>query len=196
MKTVREQVTTKLRDELVAGQYEGGKVLREAELAARMGVSRGPVRDAILQLANEGFLAYQANRGVTVKHPPNTRNRAFIVSLRIQIEVFAIETGLEDMSDEAMEKIEHAMNDLKRACVGDDAAMVARYDMAFHEAIIMGCGGEDFINAWKQLCAKMLMNYTRLEDYAEVFNEHVHILDHLRERDAKQVIKAIRDNIQ
>lgn len=196
LKTVREQVITKLRDELVAGEHAGGNVLREAELAARLGVSRGPVRDAFLQLSHEGFLAYQANRGVTVRHPPNPKNRAFIVSLRIQIEVFAVDSSLKELSDESLNSIETALDDLKRACSGDNAAAVARCDMAFHEAILVGCGGEDFIHAWRQLCAKMLMSYSRLDNFSQVFDEHLHILEPLQQRNKRAVIKSLRDNIQ
>ncbi|MEM1108408.1 MAG: GntR family transcriptional regulator [Planctomycetota bacterium] len=196
LKTVREQVTIKLRDELVAGQHEGGKVLRENDLAERLGVSRGPIRDAILQLASEGFLAYQANRGVTVKHPPNPRNRRFIVSLRTQIEEFAIQTGLESITDEAIQEIESALGELKKACGSDDGAKVARCDSAFHESILISCGGEDFVNAWRQLCAKMLMQYSRLDNFQDVYGEHLRIFKAVRARDAQKAIEAIKSNLQ
>ncbi len=195
-KTVREQVTMKLRDELVAGQYPGGSVLREAELAARLGVSRGPVRDAFLQLSQEGFLAYQANRGVTVRHPPNRKNRTFIVSLRIQIESFAVENGLADINDEGLAQIRFSLENLQKACAGDDAAQVARCDMGFHEAILLACGGEDLIQAWRQLCAKMLMNYSRLTNYTEVYAEHMSIMAPVQSQNVKATIKALRDNIK
>ncbi len=194
--TVREQVTTLLRDQLVAGMYPGGHVLREVELAKRLGVSRGPVRDAFLQLTQEGFLAYAANRGVTVKHPPNMRNRKFIVSLRTQIETFAVKTGLADMTDEAMQQVEEALMELKRACSGDNPAAVARSDMEFHKAILLGCGGEDFLEAWRQLCSKMLMTYSRLGNYHEVYDEHLKIWESVKKRDKDAVIEALKDNIR
>ncbi|MDP6721301.1 MAG: GntR family transcriptional regulator, partial [Pirellulaceae bacterium] len=92
-RTIREQVTNQIRDDLVAGNFPDGCVLREAELAKRFGVSRGPIRDAFLQLTQEGFLAYEANRGVRLREPPDPENREFIVSLRIQIETFVIRKG-------------------------------------------------------------------------------------------------------
>lgn len=194
--TVREQVTRALRDELVAGNFEGGHVLREVELAQRLGVSRGPVRDAFLQLSHEGFLAYVANRGVTVRHPPVKKNRDLIVSLRVQIEVFAVKSGLDEIDEEGFERIAVALRELKFACGNDSAAAVARCDMAFHEAVLLACGAEDFLEVWRQLCAKMLMAYSRLHDYGEVLEEHQHILDALKSKNKQEVIKALKENIR
>jgi len=194
--TVREQVTSLLRDELVAGQYPGGQVLREVEHAKRLGVSRGPVRDAFLQLSQEGFLAYVANRGVTVRHPPSSQSREFIVSLRIQIEVFAVKSGLADLNDVSLQTIEKALLDVKRACAGDNAAAVARSDMGFHKAILLACGGEDFLEAWRQLCTKMMMTYSRLHNYSEVYDEHLHIWDAVKARNVQAVIDALKENIR
>ena len=74
-RTIREQVTNQIRDEVVAGKLPAGQPLREGHLAERFGVSRGPIRDAFLQLSQEGFLVYQANRGVTVRKPPEQGHR-------------------------------------------------------------------------------------------------------------------------
>ncbi len=100
--TIREQVTSQIRDELVSGNFPAGATLRESELAERFGVSRGPIRDAFLQLSHEGFLAYQANRGVTVRHPPDPADREFITSLRKQVETHVIRKGLVRLSDESL----------------------------------------------------------------------------------------------
>ena len=195
-RTIREQVTNQIRDELVAGAFPQGSVLRETELAKRFGVSRGPIRDAFLQLSQEGFLAYEANRGVKLRQPPDPEHRDFIVSLRIQIETFVIKKGLGQLRGEALAAVEHALRELKSACVGGDVAAVARCDMAFHEAILAGCGGDDFILAWKQLCSRMLLTYTRLDDYREIYQEHAEILEAIRSGKKQAIVAAIKANIR
>jgi len=98
MASIREEITGKIRDELVAGNFEAGLPLRETQMAKRFGVSRGPVRDAFLQLSQEGFLAYHSNRGVTVRHPPALEDRSFVASLRSQIERYIVHKGLGDLT--------------------------------------------------------------------------------------------------
>ncbi|HZJ09504.1 MAG TPA: GntR family transcriptional regulator, partial [Trueperaceae bacterium] len=68
-RTVAEDVYRFLRRELLSGSYPGGSWLREQELAKSLNVSRTPVREAIRQLAQEGLLVIEANRGVRVHEP-------------------------------------------------------------------------------------------------------------------------------
>jgi len=195
-RTIREQVTNQIRDEVVAGKFPAGQPLRESELAERFGVSRGPVRDAFLQLSQEGFLAYQANRGVTVRNPPDSRDHDFIVSLRQQIECHVIFRGREQLGEKEWTAIEEALAEIKEACATEDVARVARADMGFHERILIACGGEDFLPIWKWLCSQMFLAYSRLEDYSDVYSEHVAILEALKSGRKRDVVSTLKVNIQ
>ena len=152
-RTIREQVTDLIRDDVVAGKFPAGQPLRESELAERFGVSRGPVRDAFLQLLQEGFLAYQANRGVTVRNPPDSEDHEFIVSLRQQIECHIVKRGIRNIAEKWWPILEQALDDLKDACVSEDIVPVAKADIHFHEQILIACGGEEFLPMWRKLCA-------------------------------------------
>src|SRR5690606_41626257 len=63
-RTVAEGVYQHLRRRLLAGELEPGRWLREQELAASLDVSGTPVREAVRQVAQEGLLVIEANRGV------------------------------------------------------------------------------------------------------------------------------------
>lgn len=195
-RTIREQVTNQIRDDVVAGTFLAGQPLREGELAERFGVSRGPIRDAFLQLSQEGFLAYQANRGVTVRQAPDPANRELIVLLRRQIECHVIGSGLSKLDDDGLEQIEASLRELRQACSGDDVAVVARSDMGFHEAVLSACGGDDFLPVWKLLCSQMLLAYTRLDNYEQVYEEHVDVLNAIKAGKKQAVVAAIESNIR
>jgi DNA-binding GntR family transcriptional regulator len=195
-RTIREQVTNQIRDEVVAGKFPPGHPLREGELAERFGVSRGPIRDAFLQLSQEGFLAYHANRGVTVRTRPKDENREFIVSLRQQIECFVVRRGLDQLRSGEFASIKSALDELKEACKGDDVVTVAKCDMAFHEAILVACGGGDFLSVWKLLCMQMLLTYTRLDNHQQVYDEHLAILAALESGPKQALMAAIKANIR
>ncbi len=195
-KTVREQITNQIRDELLAGRFEVGTMLREVELANRFGVSRGPVRDAFIQLSHEGYLAYHANRGVMVRRPPKPEDREFIKSLRQQIETYVVRQGLSKASDSAMEQVAAALAELKVVCDSQDSTRVAVRDLEFHEAMLRACDGEDLISPWRQLCSRMWLNYTRLNNYHEAYAEHVAIYNALVARDVDATVNALMENIK
>ncbi len=194
--TVREQVTNQIRNDLLSGRFPAGTMLREIELAARFGVSRGPVRDAFIQLSHEGYLAYQANRGVMVRHPPDPRDREFITELRLKIETYVIERGFKDKSEEKINSVELALERLKEACDSGEASQVAIRDIEFHQKILLACGGDDLVPTWRQLCSRMLLTYTRLGDYSQAYKEHVAIFEPFRDGDMKKTIAAIQANIK
>jgi len=89
-RTIREQIAHRLRNEVLAGRFSQGEPLREAKLAKRFGVSRGPIRDALLQLTQEGLLTGQPNVGVKVSQSPSEAIRPLVVELRKQIEGYAL----------------------------------------------------------------------------------------------------------
>ena len=70
---------------------------------------------------------------------------------------------------------------------GPDAPLV----FAFH-----GTGGDDVILAWKQLCSRMLLTYTRLDDYQEVYKEHAELLKAIRSGKKQAIFAAIKANIR
>jgi DNA-binding GntR family transcriptional regulator len=195
MASIREQITGKIRDELVAGNFEAGRPLRETQMAKRFGVSRGPIRDAFLQLSQEGFLAYHSNRGVTVRHPPAAEDRSFVASLRSQIELHIIRNGFAGLTPECHNKIAVALEALHVACVAQDVIEVAKADMEFHRVILHQCGGEDFTQTWRQLCARMLLTYSRLASFEEAYAEHEEIFELIKQKELEKTLSAIERNI-
>lgn len=195
MAPIREEITNKIRDELVAGKHEAGVPLREIEMANRFGVSRGPIRDAFLQLSQEGFLAYQSNRGVTVRHAPSLEDRDFVVSIRSQIELYVVRKGFDTLTESGIRKIESTLAALQVACNSAEVVEVAKADMAFHEAILLECGGEEHAPVWRQLCSRMLLAYSRLETYQEAYSEHEEIFKAIKEKDLERALTALDSNI-
>lgn len=195
-RTIREQVTGQIRDEVVAGDLAPGVVLRETDLAKRFGVSRGPIRDAFLQLSNEGYLAYEANRGVTVRHPPDRSDRDFIADVRAQIEVHVVTKGIELLNSESLESLRRSLDELEAACLSRDLVAIKRCDLGFHEAILSECGGESLLTTWKHLCSRMVLTYDRLSDLRQVQTEHERVYAALESRDLVELANALRDNIQ
>ena len=195
MASIREEITGKIRDELVAGKLQAGLALREAEFAKRFGVSRGSVRDAFLQLSQEGFLAYQVNKGVTVRHPLVGEDREFITSIRVQIELYVVGKGFDDLDEASMSRLADSLKELKLACEAGEVAEVAKADMAFHESLLIACGGEDHVHYWRQICSRMLLTYTRLGSYQAIYEEHVKIYRAVKSKMKDVALAAINSNV-
>ena len=66
----------------MTGKFDFDQPIREQKLAERFGTSRGPVRDALLRLTQEGALVYEPNKGVRVSSPLSDEERN-VVSMRL-----------------------------------------------------------------------------------------------------------------
>ena len=64
--TLSSMVTERLRELVIAGSYEPGTQLSEVDLAERFGVSRGPIREGLQRLVQEGLLRSEPHRGVFI----------------------------------------------------------------------------------------------------------------------------------
>ena len=194
-RTIREQIADRLRHEVLSGQLAAGVPLRETQLAERFGVSRGPIRDALLQLTQEGLLTYQPNVGVKVGNGPDESLRNLILVLRRKIERNAVETGFERFTPEHVRHWESLLEQLRIACEQGDMPTLVEADMAIHRSILEAAGGDDLVAIWLPIVLRMRLWYSRHTDLMEVYREHVPIIEAARRGDREAMAQALEDNI-
>ena len=127
---LQEQVAGQLRRRILSGQLAAGTPVREQELANEFGISRGPIRDALLTLTKEGLLVARPNVGVRVAAEPSPFKRNVIVRLRREVEGAALMGWFERKDPSLLEAIEKNLGQYKEACGGTDLGQVVELDMA------------------------------------------------------------------
>ena len=109
-RTIREQVADRIRADVLSGRLTEGTSLREHALAKQYRVSRAPIRDALLQLTQEGLLVAKPNCGVRVA-AVKEETQELLVNMRRQIEIFALQKGFANIDDEALDGVAEHMGD-------------------------------------------------------------------------------------
>jgi GntR family transcriptional regulator, rspAB operon transcriptional repressor len=193
-RTIREQVAAHLRHAVLAGELGEGEALREQPLAQRFGVSRGPIRDALLQLTQEGLLVAEQNRGVRVRRP-DPSIRPLVVGMRRKIESFALK-GLCQRGDEALAFFAENLAHFQTACQQGDMAEVVEHDMAFHRHIVEEGGGADLVAVWVPVVTHMMLPYSRHRDLMDSYREHEAVVEALRCGNQAAALECLRANIQ
>jgi len=194
-RTIREQVAAHLRHAVLAGELVEGEMLREQPLAQRFGVSRGPIRDALLQLTQEGLLVAEENRGVRVRYP-DPAIRPLVVDMRRKLEGFAIEILCAKDEDDALAFFAKNLEEFRAACQSGDMARVVEHDMAFHRHIIARGGGGDLVAIWVPVVTHMMLPYSRHGELMESYREHEAVVSALRAGDKEQALERLWINIQ
>ena len=194
-RTIREQIVEQLRNEVLSGEIAEGESLREQKLAARFGVSRGPIRDALLQLTQEGLLSAEPNRGVRVSGGPSLAIQPLVVETRRRIERFALETIFESVTADDLRSLDEVLARFKTACERGEMKEVVERDLALHRWIVERAGDADLTAMWLQVIVRMRLRYTRHKTLMDSYREHKRVVDAIRKRDRAAALAALEANI-
>lgn len=161
--TLRDQIVEQVRNAIIEGELKPTDHITEAELTARLGVSRTPVREALILLEAEGLVVFQPNRGSFV--------RAFdadgvdeVFSMRTTLENFAAELLVGHLAQADFDHLGELVQQISDALRLRQFSAARRLDMAFHQYLIERTGHSILIRAWKQLVAQIaLLLHMRLQ---------------------------------
>lgn len=193
------QIATTLRGEILTGALAEGDVLQETILADRFGVSRGPVRDALLELAKEGMVVPGRSRGATVASSAPESIHQLVLPIRHTLEKYALEQLFKDLNDECFEVWDDLLEQMRRACVNADEAGIIETDIAIHRSILELAGQPDLLAIWTTIVNRIrryfLRDNRRYSDPMDHYSEHVALIDAFRTRNIKIARKALTDHI-
>jgi DNA-binding GntR family transcriptional regulator len=173
-----EMIADRLRDAIMHGNLAPGAQLGEADLAARFGVSRGPVREAMQRLLSEGLLFAVRNRGIFVIELA-LGDVIDIYRARTAIEGGALALILDGRRDIAYTALGPSVTDMSVSAENGDAAGVSDADQAFHETLVDSAGSPRLVRAARTLLIETRMCLGALQtaypDLREQAREHVEL---------------------
>ncbi|ESQ84044.1 hypothetical protein AEAC466_09880 [Asticcacaulis sp. AC466] len=134
VQSLSEQIYNILRDRLVSGSLTPRDAIRQDALAAELGVSKIPIREALIRLENEGLIVLEANRGFFV--PPLTLEEAEdVYTLRLSMEPQAVGLAATRTTEADRRQARAALDDLQHAAETNKAE-IGRYNRLFHLSLI------------------------------------------------------------
>ncbi|WNO53403.1 GntR family transcriptional regulator [Stakelama saccharophila] len=134
VRTLSEQVSEIIRERIVSGQLREDAPIRQDALAAELGVSKIPLREALARLEQEGLLISHANRGYSVR-AMSAEEADEIFELRLAIEPAAASAGASAADDEERAAAERLFEELDAATL-EGAPDVAERNRRFHTALV------------------------------------------------------------
>lgn len=156
-------IAEKLRKAIGHGELKPGQQLGEAELARQLGVSRGPLREGMQRLTQEGLLVSIRNRGLFVVEttPENVRD---MYVARTAIERAAASQIFSLDPQEAGESLAAAAGDMAKAAAHKDSTGVREGDIAFHQLLVSLAGSPRLSRMHETLLTETRMCILALEE--------------------------------
>ncbi|QDY98937.1 GntR family transcriptional regulator [Nitratireductor mangrovi] len=152
--TFSSQIAAKLRRAIIGGEIEAGSQITETELAARFGVSRGPLREAMAMLASEGLIVTASYRGTRVLKL-STKDVREIYSLRTALETLAFRE-IWDRRDKAFADELAARHKTLMSTLGlNDHVASSEAEVRFHALVYEACGHDLLLESWQRIASRM-----------------------------------------
>lgn len=196
--TLADRAYEQLRQALRNGSFLPGQKLTIRKLAAVLGISATPARDAISRLLSERVLETDANRNVSVPLLDEARLKEIYV-LRIALEGLAAERGAPHLDADDIARLERTQAELVAAMDRDDYKNVLVHNGEFHFTLYNASGVDLLVQSieqlWLKLGPSLNLLYPAYNHSRKGVSNHMEVLAALRRGDAAAVRQAIERDL-
>jgi DNA-binding GntR family transcriptional regulator len=200
-KQLWESIADHLRDEILDGRLPAGSRLVETELAERFGVSRGPVRDALTELARSGLAVDLPRRGTFVSSLTE-QDLEEVYVIRRAIEEVAVRLAVARVTDADVDALYGILAAVEAAYERDDLTAAWEADMEFHRAYCRLSGNRRLLELFEHLASQtVLLMRTALASreslgWTPPVALHQQIAASIADRDVQRAIDAVGAHYQ
>ncbi|MFC7328077.1 GntR family transcriptional regulator [Marinactinospora rubrisoli] len=191
-------IAQQLRMAIMHGSLSPGDQLGETELAGRLGVSRGPLREAMQRLVQEGLLRSERHRGLFVIDL-TTEDVRDVYTARLAIERCACELIMRGNRGEALARLTAALTTLVAAAETGDRTAMSDADHAFHQTLVSCSGNSRLERMAETLLVETRMCLTVMQDVypepAELVDEHQKLVDAIADGDERLLLRLIEGHM-
>jgi DNA-binding GntR family transcriptional regulator len=196
IKSLKEQVYEYLREQMRSGDILPGSVIDMEETSKKLGVSKTPLRDALLQLEMEGFVTILPRRKVIVNvlSVQDIKNYYEIIG---SLESAALLSAFDHFKESDIQYLEKLNAEMKDAIDKDDFDLYYEKNLRFHNVYLNSSGNENLVKIVNTL-KKRLYDFPRQRGFVKEWElvsivEHSGIVNLIKQKNKKEAVNFIRD---
>jgi DNA-binding GntR family transcriptional regulator len=196
---LNQKVYRILKAEIIEGSLKPGTKLLENNIAKQLGISRTPLREALRELAAEGFVKMNPNQAVVVSNA-SVEDVQEVLQIRGVLEGLAARLATKMINKEEIKELEKYQKRMEYYTNKDDVLAFSEMDAEFHELILNICGNNRLIQIRKNLSdqahryrIRSLSVPGRLK-YS--LKEHQEVVEALKRKDAEQADRLSQKHIE
>ncbi|WP_236791887.1 GntR family transcriptional regulator [Amycolatopsis sp. GM8] len=195
--SLTEQVFEQIRGAIRSGELAPGSLHSVADIAGQLGVSRTPVREALLRFAANGMVKFERSRGVRILEL-SIKDIEEIYSLRLLLEAPSAYRAATRMSDRDRAVFKKAFAGMRRATETSDELLFQKHDLVFHDAIVRAAGNDRVVAVVANTRAQMHalgLSTTKTRTLADILAVHEKIYDAIVAGNPEAAGEAVQDHL-
>lgn len=204
-RVLADEVTDDIRAAILSHQLEPGRKLAEDELAIQVGVSRGPIREALARLEREGLVIIERHKGARVASW-TLIDIEEIYSMRGALEELAVEWACKNATQEDLDAMKSIIENWEKMSAKQRTAKkVSLLDLEFHSALFKAAHHARLLTAWEELRSQMhaFLSYLLFESETAGSpfrpawgKDHKKILELIQDKKVPAAKKEIRHHVE
>lgn len=197
--SLRHRIAEDIRQAIIEGKLKPGDRLLEVEMSKQMGVSRGPIREALRVLEQEGLIHSEPYKETVVADFPTEEVVHVLIPIRKTLEVYALRKSLPQFTDEDFAYLEQCIEDMRKCGENHDIDGLVNSDFDFHEYTLKKSKLNTLMNIWSSISTRTRLHFYmqdhQFEDTTRVWEQHRHLLDAYRTKDIELACKELSKHI-
>lgn len=187
-----------LKNQILNFKMLPGVKISDKEVAQQLGISRSPVREALIQLAEQGLVDVRYNKGVTVKDF-SIKEVEDLYTLRAALESLAVNLTTKNMDQRKLRALESLLNSYTKIIHDNDPVAFNNADQKFHELIAIYSDNQPLAQHLKNLQGQVRLirryEHLRATSFQETYDEHSEILHHISASNSAKAQRAMSAHI-
>lgn len=197
--SLKDHVYKYIAEKLKDGSLKPNDKINEKHLSDRLGVSRTPVREALIQLAAEGLLESEPRRGFRVK-PLILEEAKDLYQLIGHLDAMAAILALDNMTDEDILLMKSLHSKMDKSIEASDFDEYYKLQIEFHNVYLNKCGNKQLVNILEQIKMRFIkQGYSDRdgdklnETFNETNNQHLKIISLFESKDEKELETFLKE---
>jgi len=194
------QIADRLVEAIAAGRLRSGERLIESELAADLGVSRIPVREALRELESQGLLVARPHRGIRlIEFEDAWVQQLYEIRVALERVSWRHAAAVYRSEPDRLDRLDRIIGHMRIAAAGADRQAVNRADIAFHETLCEESGSPLLMTLWRAIRRHVRIIFDRetfrSNDLDAVVDQHVRLRALLVKDDAAALERELQEHV-
>ncbi|HHW01723.1 MAG TPA: GntR family transcriptional regulator [Thermoanaerobacterales bacterium] len=194
-KTIKDNVAVYIRRMILSGELKPGDRIIPGDIAGRLHISRGPVREALMKLESEGLVRSNPYKGAFVTTMTEKQVNE-VCSIRGLLEGYAVDLALPRITPEIIGHFENILIEMDESSKHKDIEGMVNCDIEFHSCLLKSTGHDLLYKIWADtnttIAALFMTFYSKLNiPLKDVVIRHYGLLDAIKSKNAGKAHEAI-----
>lgn len=197
--SLRQKAYQDMKNAIIKGDLKPGERLLENEISSQMGISRGPIREALRSLEQEGLVISHPYRASIVAEISDEEVKKVYVPIRRTIETYAAKKAASILKAEEYDYLYNIIEKMKEASTNDDLYLISDLDLQFHRYIIEKSEIPSIKSIWDTISSKihirLLVQGIQNTSFQNVVQEHIQFIEVIKEGIESEIEKHLESHI-